>query len=376
MLSQPFEFLNQQGEVTGLLAALRSEGALALDLEADSLHSYREKICLVQLSTQTRNLVLDPLAVPEVLDGLLPLLGEARIRKVLHGGDYDIRLLKRQRGAQVRNLFDTMIAAQLTGRPRFGLAALLEEFFGVVLDKRFQKADWSRRPLGPDLLSYAAADTGHLFALAERLAEELVHRGRLAWAAEEFRLLEQVTPAPPKPPWCLDVKGAGRLAPRELARLQALLAVREESAREWNRPPFKVLSSELLIGWAKAPPRSRREIAATPAASAAVLARVADAVLEALGAAEALPEEECPRAPAVGRTPLSAAEARRLARMKAARETAARGLGLEPGLLVNGATLERLAREEPQIAVAALPTALKGWQREVLGDALGHALMQ
>ena len=122
---------------------------VALDLEADSLHSYREQICLVQVSTPAGNAILDPLAAPEVLPGLAPLLADPAVRTILHGGDYDVRLLKREQGIEVRNLFDTMIAAQFTGRERFGLAALLEEHFGVRLDKRHQRADWSRRPLGP-----------------------------------------------------------------------------------------------------------------------------------------------------------------------------------------------------------------------------------
>lgn len=375
MTSQQFVFLDWRADAGDFFDALSHEGVLAVDLEADSLHSYREKICLVQVSTASRTAVIDPLADPGILDGLLTVLADPGIRKVLHGGDYDVRLLKRERGAEVRNLFDTMIAAQLTGRPRFGLAALLEEHFGVVLDKRFQRADWSKRPLGRELLAYAAADTGHLLALADRLAGELVRLGRLAWAEEEFRLLERIEPAPQKKPWCLDVKGAGRLPPRGLARLQALLELRDGRARELNRPPFKVLSSEVLIGWAVTPPLTRRDVTATPGAGGPLLGQMAQGVLEALAAAEALPEEACPRAVTAVRNPLTPAQERRFARLKAAREAAARGLGLEPGLLVNGATLERLAREEPEQAAAALPPALKAWQREVLGDALRRALV-
>ena len=362
--------LDETSAAAEFLAELRSETRIAVDLEADSLHNYREKICLVQVSTAGATRVLDPLAAPGILSGLVPILSDRSVLKVFHGGDYDVRLLKREGAAAVSNLFDTMIAAQIAGRARFGLAALLEEEFGVLLDKRYQRADWSRRPLDPGMLAYAAADTAHLLALSDRLSEELVRLGRLGWAEEEFLLLEQVEPSAPKKPWCLNVKGAGRLAPRQLARLQALLETREELAAAWNRPPFKVLPSQVLIDWAVQPPADRRGVAATPGAGGPLLDRVAGQVLEALARANALPEGECPRAEVSRNAPLAPAEERRLARLKGAREAASRALRIEPGLLVNGATLERLARQDPAEAVAGLPAALKRWQLEALGDAL------
>ena len=373
MQAPPYLLLDRTPEVAVFLEECRGEARIAVDLEADSLHSYREKVCLVQVSTAERTGILDPLADPAILAGLAPLLADAAVLKVLHGGDYDVRLLKRD-GVLVRNLFDTMIAAQIAGRPRFGLAALLEEEFGVILDKRYQRADWSRRPLDPGMLAYAAADTAHLFALTDRLSGELARLGRLGWAEEEFLLLERVEPSPPKEPSCLNLKGAGRLAPRQLARLQALLNLREELAAAWNRPPFKVLSNQVLIDWAVRPPGNRRDLLATPGAGGPLLERVASPALESLARAEALPEGECPRAEAVRRVPLAPAEERRLARLKGAREEASRTLRIEPGLLVNGATLERLARQEPGEAVAELPVTLKRWQLEAVGDRLRRAL--
>jgi len=374
MTVPPYRFIDRGPEIAAFFAAVRAEPVLALDLEADSLHHYPERICLVQISTPSANVILDPLAAPEVLDGLEPVLADVAVRKILHGGDYDVRLLKRERGVQVRNLFDTMIAAQLTGRERFGLAALLEEHFGVVLDKRHQRADWSRRPLGPELLAYAAADTAHLHALAGRLALELDALGRSAWAAEEFRLLERIEPGAPKQPRCLDVKGAGRLAPRQLARLQALLELRDELARTWNRPPFMVFANQLLIDWAQVPPASRSAIVETRGAGRALLERVADRVLEALEHAAALSEEQCPRPEPVRRTVLSASEAVRLARLKSVREAVSLRLGLAPGLLVNGAMLEKLSREVENDGVVSGAPALKSWQTEALGESFRLAL--
>lgn len=369
MTVPPYCFLDRGAAVAAFFAAVRSEPVLALDLEADSLHHYPEKICLVQISTPSETAILDPLAAPEVLDGLESVLADAAVRKIVHGGDYDVRLLKRERGAVIRNLFDTMIAAQLTGCERFGLAALLEQNFGVVLDKRYQRADWSQRPLGPELLAYAAGDTAHLHALSGLLAAELSVLGRLAWAEEEFRLLVQIEPGAPKKPWCLDLKGAGRLAPRQLARLQALLETRDELARAWNRPPFMVLGNQTLIDWAQAPPVSRRDLVQTPGAGRAALERVADRALAALERAAVVPELECPRPEPSRRIVFNPTEASRLARIRTAREEAARRLGLAPGLLVNGATLEKLAREG---AVSA--GLLKNWQAAALGAPFQQAL--
>lgn len=373
MEAQGYVLFDRAAAAADFVEGLRGSTQVAVDLEADSLHSYREKVCLVQVSDASRTGILDPLADPGVLPALASLLAAPGVLKVFHGGDYDVRLLRRD-GLAVRSLFDTMIAAQMAGRARFGLAALLEEEFGVVLDKRYQRADWSRRPLEPAMLAYAAADTSHLLALAERLSGELSRLGRLGWAAEEFLLLEQVEPSPPKNPWCLNVKGAGRLAPRQLARLQALLELREDLARAWNRPPFKVLSNQVLIDWAARPPSTRGELARTPGAGGPLLERIAAAALEALARAEALPDGECPRAEPVRRPPLTPAAERRLARLKAAREEAARALRIEPGLLVNGATLERLARLDPGEAAAELPAALKRWQQEAVGTPLHAAL--
>ncbi|MBE0617031.1 MAG: ribonuclease D, partial [Proteobacteria bacterium] len=245
-MDQPrYTFLEEPARIAEQLTALRSEPLLALDFEADSLHSYREKICLAQVSTPDRNAVIDALIGDRALTPLGEVLADEEIHKVFHGGDYDVRLLKKGYGFAIRNVFDTMIAAQLAGRARVGLAALLEEEFGVHVDKKYQRADWSARPLGPELLAYAALDTAYLLPLKERLEAELDRLGRTPWAEEEFRLLEAVTPAADRTPWCLDVKGASRLPPRQLAVLQALLEVRETAAESWDRPPFKVLSTEV-----------------------------------------------------------------------------------------------------------------------------------
>lgn len=369
-----YRFLDQAPEIEEYLAALRDAPALAFDLEADSLHNYREKICLVQISTPASNAILDPLACRAALVALGPLLADPAVRKIVHGGDYDVRLLKKDLGFEVRTIFDTMIAAQFTGREQFGLAALLEEHFNVRLDKRHQRADWSARPLGPELLAYAALDTAHLFALQGRLEEELDRLGRRAWVQEECRLLEAVAPAPPKRPWCLEFKGASRMPPRHLAVLQGLLELREELARELDRPPFKVFSNQTLLAWAQAPPLSRKEVIVTPGAGRALLTRTAEGVLEAVTRAMLLPDGECPRPSVTRDVPLTESQARRLQGLKKVRERTALRLRLSPGLIVNAATLEKLCREDPLAAAETLRGILKGWQMEAIGEDLRRAL--
>lgn len=267
-----------------------------------------------------------------------------------------------------------MLAAQFTGREKFGLAALLEEHFGLRLDKKHQRADWSVRPLEPELLAYAALDTAHLFALKGRLEEELSDQGRLAWVEEEFRLLETVAPGPPKKPWCLDLKGSHRLSPRQLALLQGLLELRDGLARELDRPPFKVFSNQILLAWAQAPPAGRKEVLETPGAGRSLLARAAQGVLEAILRARLLPEGECPRPIRKTEIALNDQQAQRLRRLKKVRDHVASGLRLSPGLIVNAATLEGLCREDPLVAAATLRGALKGWQMQVIGEELRTAL--
>ncbi len=369
----PYRHLARADEIREALAAAGRQARIALDLEADSLHHYREKVCLVQLSAGGENLILDPLTDGSWLPDLGGVLADPGVEKVMHGADYDIRLLKKDQAIPIHNVFDTMVAAQFTGRARFGLAALLEEFFGVRLDKRYQRADWSARPLAPDLLAYASLDTAHLLELRDRLADELRGLGRLAWVEEECRLLENAEPGPEVPPSVWKIKGASRLSPRALAVLQALLEVRDRHARAMDRPPFKVLSTAVLLRWAESPPRTRSQVLATPGAGRRLLSRLADEVTAAVEEALALPPERWPRRENGSFVPLTEEEERRLKRLKRARTRLAGSLRLDPGVLVNTATLTRMARIPPGDLEGWMARNLKRWQRQVLAEPLLRA---
>ena len=154
------------------LASLEGAPCLAVDFEADGLFSYREKLCLIQVTDRGNQWIIDPLEVPEARAELAPLLADPALPKIFHGADYDVRLWKRATDSPMRGLFDTMIAAQFCGRDQMGLAALLKEFFEVTLDKRYQKANWGQRPLEPGMLEYAALDTAYLLPLREILEHQ------------------------------------------------------------------------------------------------------------------------------------------------------------------------------------------------------------
>ncbi len=365
-----YRLLDKSPAVTSYLRELGRPPALAIDLEADSLYSYQEKACLVQITTAAGNVILDPLGAPEGMQELGPLLADGSILKVFHGADYDIRLLKKAFGFAPHNIVDTAMAAQLLGRPAFGLAALLSEDFGLDLAKGHQRDDWARRPLNPQQLLYAALDTAYLLPLWERLRGQLERLGRLEWAEEEFALLEQVTPAPPREPSWLDVKGTTHLTPQQRAILHNLVLVRDEAARSWDRPPFKVLSDRVLISWALEPPSTREQVYRTATANLGILRRLAPRVLAAVhNASEAnLPRRRLSNG--VRFAPLTTEQKERVVRLKQVREEAAACLGIHPGLLVTSETLERMARLPAGEVDAGLESSLKRWQRSVLESEL------
>jgi ribonuclease D len=179
--------LTTSAQVAELAAELGRETAIAVDLEADSMHCYQEKVCLLQFSTPSRTVLLDPLAGAD-LAPLRDILANPAIRKIFHAADYDIRCLFRDFGIEIRGLFDTMISCQFLGEEKVGLADVLGKYFGVQLDKQFQRADWAQRPLSPGMIRYAAEDTRHLHGLVELLQGKLLEKARLEWVdGQHFR---------------------------------------------------------------------------------------------------------------------------------------------------------------------------------------------
>jgi ribonuclease D len=360
------------------IAALEREPLVAADTEAASFHRYRDRIFLIQLSSPSRTEIVDPLALTD-LTPLGRLLAAPGVEKIFHDADYDLRTLDRDYGFRARSLFDTRIAAQLAGEPAVGLAALLEKYAGVKLAKEHQKADWSRRPLPPAMLAYAAADTEHLPALRERLRARLTELGRLAWAEEEFARLEDLrwTGAADGVDSYLRIKGAKVLQPRQLAALRELYRWRETLGAEQDRATFRIIGNDALLEVARALPRAPADLTGITALPATLAARHAPALLAAVRSAESLPDTDLPYVERPARQPRDPAVEARVERLKAARNRVAIELALDPGVLCGRSTLEAVARTQPlpnDRAGLARVGELRRWQVDVLGDALLAAL--
>ncbi|TSK07112.1 MAG: ribonuclease D [Geobacter sp.] len=361
--------ITDQKTLDELVERLAKETVLAFDLEADSLHHYTEKVCLIQVSSEQENRLIDPLADLDVRV-LAPIFANPAIKKIFHGADYDMRSLYRDFGIEVVNLFDTMIASQFLGESEFGLAALLKKRFGVELDKRYQKADWSKRPFSPEMLEYAMKDTSLLIPLYRQLEQELVGKGRLTWVEEESELVAGVrSPSREGELMCLRFKGANKMKPRELAVLEELLKFRDEKARTADVPPFRILSNDLLRELAEKQPRNNFELVGIHSMSSKLIERLGRGLLQAVAAGLAVPQDKLPQVQQSRRPVLDRIQDEKVKRLKVWREAKSAQLGLGVGLVANNTLLEALA--EPGSSQNAL---LKRWQREAFGDELASLI--
>jgi ribonuclease D len=360
-----------------LFERLGREPLLAVDTEAASFHRYRDRVYLLQLSSRSVTAVVDPLAVGD-LGAFSRMLADPAIEIVFHDADYDLRLLDLEYGLRATNLFDTRIAAQLLNEPGVGLAALLEKYFGVRLDKRYQRADWSARPLSREMLTYAAADTHHLPELRDILLAKLEERGRLSWAREEFALLDHVrwsVPAADAEPGFLRLKGAKALRGRALAVLRELYEWREQVASRADKAQFRILNNEPMLTMAKEPPTDLAALKTVPGVGGELVERRGHEVLAAIQRGLAVPESELPRVERPQRrTPDPAFEAR-VERLKSVRNQLATRYDLPPGVLCPNGTLEAIARSSPTSAdQLVLVPGVRRWQVAEFGGELVAAL--
>lgn len=334
---------------------LRCAGRISIDTEADSLHCYFEKLCLIQISIPGYDVLIDPLAgFP-----LEPLFEELRKHEIiLQGLDYDLRLLRRVGMEEVGGVFDTMIAARLTGCLEFSLAALLHNHFGIVLAKGSQKANWARRPLSAQMEEYARNDTKHLLPLAATLEAQLVELGRLEWFRQSCQKAQEATRVTRERDsdslW--RISGSGELRDRAAALLRALWAWRDEEARAVDRPPFHIARNEILIDAAK------RFVVGDPVHVSHLTGGRLHRFFSAAEKALALPQEEWPKQIRAVRSRSTPEQERRFAEFKARRDRSAKEHNIEPSLIAPKGMLEALAADTE----AALPKILP-WQRTLLG---------
>ncbi|KAA3644674.1 MAG: hypothetical protein DWQ07_14775 [Chloroflexi bacterium] len=234
---------------------LAQASLLSVDTESNSLHAFRERVCLIQFSIPDADYLLDPLAVDD-LSPLGPIFADPNVEKLFHAAEYDLLTLKRDFDFSFANLFDTMVAARILGRRRVGLGNLLDAEFGIKLEKKFQRADWGKRPLSKDMLSYARFDTHYLIRLRNKLKDELMAKDRWSIAAEDFQRATDVGHHRAEPPhsdvWRM--KGADDFSPRQYAVLQALVDFRRERAERVDRPLFKVFGDKTLVAIADVMP--------------------------------------------------------------------------------------------------------------------------
>ena len=349
--------------------------SIALDTEGASFHRFIDRIYLLQLSTRDRTAIIDPIPIGHPAR-LGRILEDPTIEIVFHDADYDLRLLQQDYKWHVRNIFDTRVAAQLLGLRAFGLAALLERYFGVKLDKKHQRADWSMRPLPQGMLDYAAQDTIHLLELRDRLEHDLERAGRLDWAREEFSLLEGTRWADEDPGDAfLRVKGARDLSRRELAVLRELVQWRDGVAGQLDRATFRVVGNEQLLEIARRQSTSREELAAIKGVPRGMIDPRGQEMLDAVARGVAVPENALPKFPRAARWDRDPEFDARVAALKTVRDAAATRLELDPGVLCARDRLEAVARKNPA-SRAELDEVreLRAWQRGLLGEDFLKAL--
>src|SRR6266699_4944016 len=360
--SLPLDLIASEPELAEALKKIGDSDRVAIDTEADSLHSYREKLCLLQISVPAainargyNDFIVDPLAGID-LEPLRQALEPKEI--VLHGADYDLRMLRRGLNFVARKIVDTTIAARLLGIREFSLAALVKRYFGLELPKGSQKANWAKRPLPARMAEYAINDVHYLVSLAEKLEAELDRLQRRDWLRQSCqRAIEQATVARVRQrdePW--RIPGSGTLQGRAAAVLRALWQWREREAEMADRPPFHILQNEKLVN------------AAISFASGSVpdykhfSHRRRQTFQEAAQIALATPESEWPVLRRRFGTRPTAETVRRADELRRRRDKSAEELGLEPSFIAPRSTLEAIATDRARAAALLVP-----WQGQLLG---------
>ncbi len=369
--TQDYQYIDTRKDLETFVHQARDAEIIALDIEGDSMFHYQEKVCLIQMAANGQTVVIDPLMVKD-LSSIKPILEDPDISKVIHGADYDIRSIYRDFGIAITNLFDTQLASMYLGWTETSLEAVVGRHFGVELDKKYQKKNWSRRPLPEEMVAYAASDVAYLIPLALYLQQELEQMGRLQWVTEECRLLCGVRP--PKNndgPMFLKFKGAGRLEPRQLAVLEALLQMRNAIARQKDRPLFKVISNAALKKIALAIPTSLKQLKACGALSDKQYDMYAKAVMEAVRNARRMPKDQLPIYPRQRSPRVPRKVPARVKALRAWRDEIAEELDLNSALLLNRALIKAIAIENPDSKdTLAKVEGIHQWQVDTFGDGI------
>ena len=366
------ELLTTSSQVSDLARILFRERCISIDTESNSRHRYPERVCLVQVATNSKVYLIDTIAV----DDMTPIgevLADNSVVKVIQGAEYDIRCLDREWGFRVRNFFDTSIAAGFVGMHKTGLSALIEGLLGLHIpkDARIQKSDWSHRPLSQEALDYAATDVWYLLSIQRAFEGRLRTLSRSSWVSEECARLEEIRYVAPNPETAfLSLKGSRRLAGQEKAILKRLFMLREAEARRRNRPPYYVLTHETLIYLASNPATDLTQL---PSIRKQVDSSFGRLLREALQKGSADPPISNPIRPRI--QPATQVEIDRLQMLKKWRANQGRQLSIDPALVWPMASLERLAKAPHTIVTELQSPEVRRWQCEQFAESLGAALV-
>jgi len=289
--------IQDRESLDALIPKLMQENRIGIDTESNSLYAYQEQVCLIQISTPSTDFLVDPLRIKDI-SKLGSVLENPAIEKILHGAEYDVICLKRDFHFQIFNLFDSRVACRTLGWKKTGLADILRMEFGIRVNKKFQRANWGKRPLPQDQLHYARMDTHYLIPLRDKLAQDLRESGRWEEAYEENQRLTHI----PQPDNGFDPNGfwnithANKLSSRGLAILRELYLMRDTFARNQNRPAFKVLGNKTLFEIAEHAPQSTHELETLHGMTSGQMRRYAGDILKAVSAGRNAPRPKKPRA--------------------------------------------------------------------------------
>jgi ribonuclease D len=336
-------WIDHPEQLISIARELAKENILAVDTESNSLYAYQEQVCLLQFSSRSKDYLIDAVALSD-LSPLAPIFRSERILKVFHAAEYDLICLFRDYGFRFNFLFDTMIAARTLGYQKIGLGALLEQFFNIVLNKKYQRANWGRRPLKQDMLDYARLDSHYLIPLQHKLRKELEKTGRWELALEDFRRLtqniEDTTTSCDEDFWKL--QGACDLNPRQAAVLKSLFLFREEHAKTQDTPPFKVIGHKTLVELAQTCPKSIDKLKKCSTVNNRIVEKYGQGLLQAVLQGENNPPEHHPHPPRPENDVLDRMDA-----LREWRKNYGHSLGVPSDVILPRDVLNRIAWEDP-----------------------------
>jgi ribonuclease D len=372
-LNTPLKMVTSRAQLADLCKALLSEPTIAVDTESNSLFAYREQVCLIQFSTPSMDYLVDPLAIGDI-STLGEVFADDKTEKIFHAAEYDLLTMTRDFGFKFCQLFDTMLAARIAGRKHVGLGNLLEAEFGVEVQKKFQRANWGRRPLPPEMQLYARLDTHYLIKLRNILDEELVQVGRRELAQDDFVRLCQVNGTVPEPQgvdvW--RISGMRVLDPQQVTILRYLADYREDTAQKWDRPLFKVIGDRTLVAIAKTQPHTLEELGEIQGMSRSQVRRHGKAVLKAIRQGEQDKPSYRRHSPSLDDSVVVLLDG-----LRDWRKVTARKMGVESDVVLPRLLMEKIAHRRPRQRAELDQIMVESpWRQQHYGDQIWSLIQE